>query len=85
MAREKEQIAKLKQMVEHEREKVAGYEQISKLHAAYIAILLRKLGATENEPFTITAADVAEAMGLEVRGYPDGTSWKLYVENDNER
>lgn len=71
---------KLIQMVEAEREKVAGYEQLAKLHAAYIAFLLQKLGATKDNPITITKEDVAGAMELEVLGLPDGEGFKLYIE-----
>ena len=80
LEREERKNAKLLQMVSDEREKVAGYEQIAKLHAAYIAHLLRKLGATKDNPVTITKDDVAEAMKLEVRGKPDGEGFKLYIE-----
>lgn len=85
MAREKEQIAKLKQMVEHEREKVAGYQQIAELHSAYIAVLLKRLGATKDKPIIIDSLDVCEAMKCEVRGYNNGTGWELYVEADSEK
>lgn len=71
---------KLIKMVESERERVAGYEQIAKLHAAYIAHLLRKLGATKENPVTITKGDVAGAMKLEVRGAPCSEGFKLYIE-----
>lgn len=71
---------KLIKMVEAERERVAGYEQIAKLHAAYIAHLLGKLGATKDNPLTITKDDVAEAMKLEVRGAPCSEGFKLYIE-----
>ena len=67
-------------MVNDEREKVAGYEQIAKLHAAYIAHLLSKLGATKENPVTITKNDVAAAMKLEVRGAPCEDGFKLYIE-----
>lgn len=71
---------RLLKMVEAEREKVAGYEQLAKLHAAYIAFLLQKLGATKDNPITITKEDVAGAMELEVLGLPDGEGFKLYIE-----
>ena len=77
---EERKNAKLLKMVNDEREKVAGYEQIAKLHAAYIAHLLAKLGATKENPVTITRDDVAEAMKLEVRGAPAGEGFKLYIE-----
>ena len=72
--------AKLLKMVTDAREQVAGYEQLAKLHAAYIAFLIQKLGATKDNPITITNGDVAEAMKLEVRGLPDGEGFKLYIE-----
>ena len=61
----------LRKMVGETREQVAGYEQLAKLHAAYIAFLLQKLEATKDNPIAITKEDVAEAMKLEVRGLPD--------------
>ena len=67
-------------MVHDERDKVAGYEQIAKLHAAYIAHLLSKLGATKENPVTITKNDVAEGMRAEVRGAPCEDGFKLYIE-----
>ena len=77
---EERKNAKLLKMVNDEREKVAGYEQIAKLHAAYIAYLLQKLGATKETPVTITKDDVAEAMKLEVRGATCNEGFKLYIE-----
>lgn len=71
---------KLIQMVEAEREKVAGYEQLAKLHAAYIAFLLQKLGATKEAPVTITKEDAAEAMKLKVLALPGSKCVGLYVE-----
>ena len=76
---EERKNAKLIKMVNNEREKVAGYEQVAKLHAAYIAHLLTKLGATKENPVTITKDDVAAAMKLEVRGAPAGEGFKLYI------
>ena len=77
---EEKKNTKLVEMVEKEREKVAGYEQLAKLHAAYIAHLLTKLGATKDNPVTITKDDVAEAMKAEVRGAPCSEGFKLYIE-----
>lgn len=76
---EERKNAKLLKMVNDEREKVAGYEQVANLHVAYIAYLLRKLGATTETPVTITKNDVAEAMKLEVRGVPTEEGFKLYI------
>ena len=72
--------ANLLKMVEEKREQVAGYEQLAKLHAAYIALLLQKLGATKENPFAITKEDVAKAMKLEAKGLIDGEVFKLYFE-----
>lgn len=77
---ERKKNDKLLKMVDEAREQVAGYEQLAKLHAAYIAFLLQKLGATKGNPVTITKEDVAEAMKLEARGLPDGEGFKLYIE-----
>ena len=69
-------------MVKTEREKTAGYEQLAKVHSAYIAILLKKLGATKEQPVIILAEDVTEALeSYETRAfsYEDG-SWGLYCE-----
>lgn len=71
---------KLVEMVKAEKEKVAGYNQIAKLHSAYIAILLDKLGGTEDNPILIENIDVTNALEeTEVRGYPpyEG-AWCLY-------
>jgi len=70
------QKEKLKQMLTAEREKVAGYEQIAKAHSAYISILLKKLGATQDNPLPIMALEVKEAMQkYEARAIPiDGLS-----------
>ena len=61
---------KLIKMLKIEREKTAGYEQIAKVHSAYIAFLLNKLGATEENGVSISDADIKEMLEkYEVRGY----------------
>ena len=61
---------KLLEMVKTEREKNAGYEQLAKVHSAYIAFLLIKLGATEESGVSISDADIKEMLEkYEVRGY----------------
>lgn len=73
----------LLKMVNGEREKVKGYEEIAKVHSAYIAILLQKLGATKDNTITITAPEVTEAMHkYEARAMfePTDNSWKIYCE-----
>ena len=77
---ERKRNDKLLKMIGEAREQVAGYEQLAKVHAAYIAFLIQKLGATKDSPVTITKEDVVEAMKLEVRGLPDGEGFKLYIE-----
>ena len=75
------QKEKLKQMVKTEREKVAGYEQIAKIHSAYISILLNELGATKDNPITITASEVTEAVKkYEARAMPVENGYGLYYE-----
>ena len=75
------QKEKLKQMLEAEREKVAGYEQIAKVHSAYISILLRKLGATEDNAVVITALEVKEALvKYEARAIQVEDGYSLYCE-----
>ena len=80
MVRDK-QKDKLKRMLIAEREKVAGYEQIAKVHSAYISILLNKLGATEDKPITITGKEIKEALGMyEARAIPAEDGYSLYCE-----
>ena len=74
-------IDALKTMVESERQKVAGYEQLAKVHSAYISILLNKLGATNDNPITITASEVKEALKkYEARALPSEDGFSLYCE-----
>ena len=68
-----------------EREKVAGYEQIAKMHSAYITILLKKLGATKDNMITITAGEVKEAMEHhEARAVLADNGCSLYCEVTKE-
>ena len=62
IAKLREKNKKLIKKVVDEREKVAGYEEIVRMYSAYIAILLKKLGATEDNMITITAEEVTEAL-----------------------
>ena len=75
------QKEKLKKMLVAEREKVKGYEQIAKVHSAYIAILLEKLGATEDNMLEIKAPDVTEALTkFEARAVQTENGYSLYYE-----
>ena len=77
----KRQNEKLLRMVAEEREKVRGYEEIAKVHSAYISILLKRLGAKEDKPAIITAEEVKEALGkYEARAMPTEDGYGLYCE-----
>jgi hypothetical protein len=66
------QKEKLKQMLEKERAANKGYEELAKLHCAYITILLHKLNATEDNAVTITKEEVTRAMSdFEARAFTD--------------
>lgn len=70
---------KLLEMIKTEREKNAGYEQLAKVHSAYIAFLLNKLGATEESGVSISNADIKEMLEkYEVRGYPSDGGMSIY-------
>lgn len=72
---------KLVRMVETEREKVAGYQQIIELYSGYIAILLERLGATKENVVAITSAEVDEAMKkYETRGITKDGAISLFIE-----
>jgi hypothetical protein len=76
------QKEKLKQMLEEEREKVKGYEEVVKLHSAYISILLHRMKATEDNSVVITKEDVKQAMShFEARAIPKSEGvWAFYCE-----
>lgn len=75
------QKEKLKEMLMTEREKVAGYEQVAKVHSAYISILLKKLGAIKDNTVTITDSEIKEALNkYEARAVKTEDGWGLYCE-----
>jgi len=75
------QKEKLKKMLIEEREKVKGYEQIGRIHSAYIAILLNRLKATEDNAVVITKEEVTQAIGnFEARAIATDESVSLYCE-----
>ncbi len=86
-AKLKKQNDKLRKMLADEREKVAryedgeGYEGVYRIQNAYIAVLLSKMGATEENPVTILKEDITKAMEhYDVRaGVSEDGSWKFYV------
>lgn len=78
---EKNRNRRLMKMLTAEREKVEAYEQIAQMHSAYISILLKKLGATEDNMVTITPSEVTEALKkYEARAVNTGEGWSLYCE-----
>lgn len=77
----KKQNERLLKMIAQEREKVAGYEQIAKVHSAYIAILLKRLGATADNKVAISAGEVKEALAhYEARAVQAEDGYGLYAE-----
>ena len=77
----KKQNDSLLKMINGEREKVKGYAEIAKVHSAYIAILLQKLGATKDNMIAITAEEVKEALAkYEARAMPTEEGFSLYCE-----
>lgn len=75
------QKIKLKKMLMVERAKVKDYEAIAKVHSAYISILLKRLGATEDNPQTFTKAEIKETLEkYEARGIPVEDGYSLWCE-----
>ena len=63
LQKEKNKNHRLLKMIAEEREKVAGYEQLAKVHSAYISILLNKLEATNSDnAITINAEEVKRSL-----------------------
>lgn len=70
IGRLKNWVNKLEAELADEKQKVKGYEELAKLHSAYIAILLQKLKATEENKVTITKDDITQGMfNLETRAH----------------
>lgn len=70
IGRLKNWVNKLEAELADEKQKVKGYEELAKLHSAYIAILLQKLKATEENKVTITKEDITQGMfNLETRAH----------------
>ena len=68
-------------MITEERDKVAAYNEIAKVHSAYISILLKELGATKDNMFTITASDITKALDCyETRAVQVEGGYSLYCE-----
>lgn len=52
----------LRKMNEELRLTVEGHKELAKVFTAYIALLLKRVGATEEEPMLITEEDVKYAL-----------------------
>jgi uncharacterized protein (UPF0371 family) len=85
-ARIAKQNEMLRKMYEAEREKSAGHEELAKIQNAYIAILLKKLGATNETPVTITNEDVKEVLGSDIVrvSVSEKGVWRFYIEESKE-
>lgn len=85
-ARRKKQNEKLRKMYEDARQVIAGHEEVARIQTACIAILLNKLKATKENPVTITAEEVKEALKTDnvKAGIEEAGVWKLYCEDANE-
>lgn len=73
---------KLREMNARERQKVAGHEELANIQTAYIALLLKKLGADKDNAVTITKEDVSEVIAKDIVrvGFADVGVFKFYVE-----
>lgn len=85
-ARLAKQNEKLRKMYEVEREKNAGYEELSNIQNAYIAVLLKKMGATEEHPIIVTNGEVKALLGskLVTVNVVEKGKWQFYIEEDKE-
>ncbi|MBQ4145888.1 MAG: hypothetical protein IJD36_04585 [Clostridia bacterium] len=80
LARVKKKNEHLLKMVQDAREREKGYEQVAQVYSAYIAILLKRIGATEDNPVTVGGKEIAEALNnIETLALPDDSGeWKLF-------
>ena len=76
----KAQKARMLNDVKEAKERVAGYEQMAQVQSAYISILLKRLGATEDNKVDIKATEVAEALEkYEERAIATEEGFALYL------
>lgn len=66
------------------KETIAGYEDVSNIQNAYIAVLLKRLGATEENPVSITNDEVREMMCSKpvTANIVEQGKWQFYIEDD---
>ena len=81
LQREKDRKQRLLEMVQREREKIEGYEQMSKVYSAYIYLLLKKLEATKDSMVTFKKDEIQETIQkCAIRALPVEDGWSLYYE-----
>ena len=81
LQRAKDRNQRLMEMVEREREKIAGHEQMAKVYSAYIYLLLKKLEATKDSMVTFKKDEIQEAIqSCAIRALPVEDGWSLYYE-----
>ena len=85
-ARRKRQNEKLRKMYEDKRREVAGHEELASIQTTYIAILLKKLGATKESPVTITKDEVSAIFAKDIVrvGFESVGVFKFYIEEESE-
>lgn len=71
--------------IAEEKGKRSGYEELAIVHSAYISILLKKLGATEENKVDIKASEITEALSkYEARAVATEGGFGLYYEEVKE-
>ena len=82
MTKLKEQNEKLIRMLESEKQKAKAYNKIFQIHSAYVAILLKKMGADKDNAVTLTTEEVMSAKEkLEARATVEAEGvYKLFYE-----
>lgn len=81
-SRKQKWIERLERLLQEERQKAKGYNQLSRIHGAYISILLKKLGATKDNPISVTSEEVKEALEKsELRAIKVDGGFGLYCED----
>lgn len=82
----KAQKARMLNDVREAKERVAGYEQMAQVQSAYISVLLKKLGATEDNKVEVSATDITEALEkYEARAIATENGFALYYVGKGEK
>lgn len=80
VANVRKQNERLMKMVAEAREKERGYQEVAKANSAYISVLLKRLGATEDNVVDIKASEVTEALQkYEARAMATDGGFALYL------